>query len=71
MGPQVANEVNSTSLNVDKVADEKLEVITCNTSLNVDKAYEVLAVDCTFKSLEIRKKKACELNEKTSSGVDK
>lgn len=49
--PQVANEeleVNSTSLNVDKVADEKLEVITCNTSLNVDKAYEVLAVDCTF-----------------------
>lgn len=51
VGPQVANEeleVNGTSLNVDKVADEKLEVITCNTSLNVDKAYEVLAVDCTF-----------------------
>ena len=46
-GPQVANEeleVNSTSLNVDKVADEKLEVNTCNTSL----VYEVLAVDCTF-----------------------
>ena len=41
-------EVNSTSLNVDKVADEKLEVNTCNTSLNVDNAYEVLAVDCTF-----------------------
>lgn len=51
VGPQVANEeleVNSTSLNADKVADEKLEVITCNTSLNVDKAYEVLAVECTF-----------------------
>ena len=50
-GPQVANEeleVNGTSLNADKVADEKLEVNTCNTSLNVDKAYEVLPVDCTF-----------------------
>ena len=54
-GPEVANEeveVNSTSLNVDKVADEKLEVneLTCklNTSLNVDRAYEVLEVDCTF-----------------------
>lgn len=50
-GPQVANEeleVNSTILNVDKVADEKLEVNTCNTSLNVDEVYEVLEVDFTF-----------------------
>ena len=52
-GPEVSNEeleVKSTSLNVDKVADEKPKVnkLTCNTSLNVDKAYEVLEVDCTF-----------------------
>ncbi|XP_022810200.1 THAP domain-containing protein 4-like [Stylophora pistillata] len=46
-GPQVANEeleVNSTILNVDKVADEKLEVNTCNTSLNVDEVCKVLEV---------------------------
>ena len=73
-GPQVANEeleVNSTSLNVEKVADEKLEVNTCNTSLNVDKAYEVLAVDCTFQESRTSQEEACELTEKTSSGVDK